>query len=153
MTLKELLKNVDAKITGNPDAEIKGIAYDSRKVKEGFLFVAIKGFETDGHKYIESAVKNGAVAVVGEEDVACACTYVKTADTRKALALLGAEFFDHPEKKLKIIGLTGTNGKTTTTYLIRQILMLKGLRCDLIGTNQIPISQCTDSCCFCNMCI
>ena len=141
MTLKELLKNIDAKITGNCDAEIKGIAYDSRKVKEGFLFVAIKGFETDGHKYIESAVNNGAVAVLGEEDIACACTYAKTSDTRKALALLSAEFFDHPEKKLKIIGLTGTNGKTTTTYLIRQILMLKGFRCDLIGTNQTIIGD------------
>ena len=141
MTLKELLRNIDAEITGNGDVEIKGIAYDSRKVKEGFLFVAIKGFETDGHKYIESAVKNGAAAVLGEEDIACECTYAKTADTRKALALCSAEFFDHPEKKLKIIGLTGTNGKTTTTYLIRQILMLKGLRCDLIGTNQTIIGD------------
>ena len=141
MTLKDILKNIDAKIEGNGDVEIKGIAYDSRKVKEGFLFVAIKGFETDGHKYIESAIKNGAAAVLGEEDIKCSATYAKTSDTRRALALCGAEFFDHPEKKLKIIGLTGTNGKTTTTYLIRQILMLKGLRCDLIGTNQIIIGD------------
>lgn len=141
MTLKELLKNIRYEISGNDEIEIKGIAYDSRKVKEGYLFVAIKGFETDGHKYIESALKNGAVAVLGEDDISCECTYVKTPDSRKALALCGAEFYDHPEKKLKIIGLTGTNGKTTTTYLIRQILMMKGLRCDLIGTNQILVGD------------
>lgn len=141
MTLKELVKDIDCKISGNPETEIKGIAYDSRKVQEGYLFVAIKGFETDGHKYIESAIKNGAVAVLGEEDISPECTYVKVNDSRKALALCGAQFYDHPEKKLKIIGLTGTNGKTTTTYLIRQILMLKGLRCDLIGTNQTIIGD------------
>lgn len=141
MTLKELVKNIDCEIFGNPEIEIKGIAYDSRKVKEGYLFIAIKGFETDGHKYIESAIKNGAVAVLGEDDIKCECTYIKAKDSRKALALTSAEYFDHPEKKLKIIGLTGTNGKTTTTYLIRQILMLKGLRCDLIGTNQIIIGD------------
>jgi UDP-N-acetylmuramoyl-L-alanyl-D-glutamate--2,6-diaminopimelate ligase len=141
MTLKELVKNINCTITGNPETEIKGIAYDSRKVQAGYLFVAVKGFETDGHKYIESAVKNGAAAVLGEEAAACGCTYVQTEDSRKALALCGAEFYGHPEKKLKIIGLTGTNGKTTTTYLIRQILMLKGLRCDLIGTNQTIIGD------------
>lgn len=141
MTLKELVQNIECKISGNAEIEIKGIAYDSRKVQEGYLFVAIKGFETDGHKYIDSAIKNGAVAVLGEENVQCACTYVRTDDSRKALALCSAEFFGHPEKKLRIIGLTGTNGKTTTTYLIRQILMLKGLRCDLIGTNQTIIGD------------
>ena len=141
MTLKELVKNINCTITGNPETEIKGIAYDSRKVQEGYLFVAVKGFETDGHKYIESAVKNGAAAVLGEEAASCDCTYVQTEDSRKALALCGSEFYGHPEKKLKIIGLTGTNGKTTTTYLIRQILMLKGLRCDLIGTNQTIIGD------------
>jgi len=141
MTLKELVKNIDCEIFGNTETEIKGIAYDSRKVQEGYLFIAIKGFETDGHKYIDSAIKNGAVAVLGEDDITCGCTYVKAKDSRKALALTSAEYFDHPERKLKIIGLTGTNGKTTTTYLIRQILMLKGLRCDLIGTNQIIIGD------------
>lgn len=141
MTLKELLKNTDVTISGNADVEIKGIAYDSRKVREGYLFVAIKGYETDGHKFIDSAIKNGAAAVLGEEELTCPCAYAKTADSRRALALCAAEYFGHPEKKLKIIGLTGTNGKTTTTYLIRQILMLKGCRCDLIGTNQIIIGD------------
>ena len=141
MTLKEIVTNLNCSISGNTEIDIKGIAYDSRKVKEGYLFIAIKGFETDGHKYIDSAIKNGAVAILGEEDIECDCTYVKTEDSRKALAICAAEFFGHPEKKLKIIALTGTNGKTTTTYLIRQILMLKGLRCDLIGTNQTIIGD------------
>jgi len=141
MTLYELLKDIEAEVFGNANVEIKGIAYDSRKVEEGFLFVAIRGFETDGHKYIDSAIKNGAVAVLGEDDVNCSCTYAKVKDSRKALAMCSAQFYDHPERKLKIIGLTGTNGKTTTTYLIRQILMLKGIRCDLLGTNQIIVGD------------
>ena len=141
MTLKEIIKDINAEVSGSTDIEIKGIAYDSRKVEEGFLFVAIKGFETDGHKYIQSAIQKGAAAVIGEEDGEYGCTYIKTANSRKALALSAAAFYDHPERKLKIIGLTGTNGKTTTTYLIRQILSLKGCRCDLIGTNQIIIGD------------
>ena len=141
MTLKEIVKNLNCEISGNAEINIKGIAYDSRKVKEGYLFIAIRGFETDGHKFIDSAIKNGAVAILGEEDIKSECTYIKTDDSRKAMALCAAEFYDHPERKLKIIALTGTNGKTTTTYLIRQILMLKGLRCDLVGTNQTIIGD------------
>ena len=141
MTLKELVKDIKCTISKNPDVEIKGIAYDSRKVKEGYLFVAIKGFETDGHKYIESALKNGAVAVLGEDDIKDDFSYVKVENSRRALAICAAQFYEHPERKLKIIGITGTNGKTTTSYLIRQILMLKGIRCDLIGTNQTIIGD------------
>lgn len=141
MILKDIISGLDAKASGITDIEIEGIAYDSRKVKKGFLFIAIKGYETDGHKYIESALKNGAVAVIGQEDLTLDCTYIKTDNSRRALAICAAQFYNHPEKKLKIIGITGTNGKTTTTYLIRQILMLKGTRCDLIGTNQIIIGN------------
>ena len=141
MILKDIISGLDAKTSGITDIEIEGIAYDSRKVKKGFLFIAIKGYETDGHKYIESALKNGAVAVIGQENLTLDCTYIKTDNSRRALAICAAQFYNHPEKKLKIIGITGTNGKTTTTYLIRQILMLKGTRCDLIGTNQIIIGN------------
>ncbi len=141
MKLSQLIQDINYEISGSSDIEIKGIAYDSRKVEPGYLFIAIKGFETDGHKYIDSAIKNGAAAVLGEDECDCPCTYVKTADSRKAMALCAAAFYDHPERKLKIIGITGTNGKTTTTYLIRQILMLKGMRCDLIGTNQTIIGD------------
>ncbi len=141
MKLSNLISDINKKIIGDTEIEISGIAYDSREVKPGYLFVAVKGFQVDGHKYIESAIKNGAVAVIGEEEISCGCTYIKTDNSRKALAMVGAAFYGHPERKLKIIGITGTNGKTTTTYLVRQILMLKGLRCDLIGTNQIIIGD------------
>ena len=141
MILKDIISALNANVSGTTDIEIKGIAYDSRKVEKGYLFIAIKGFETDGHKYIDSALKNGAVAVIGEEDLSLDCTYIKTDNSRRAMAICAAQFYNHPEKKLKIIGITGTNGKTTTTYLIRQILMLKGTRCDLIGTNQIIIEN------------
>ena len=141
MRLTELIEKFETEIHGDSDIEISGIAYDSRKVKPGYLFIAIKGYETDGHKYIDSAVANGAVAVIGEDCVECGCTYVKVKDSRKAMALCGAAYYGNPQDKIKIIGITGTNGKTTTTYLIRQILMLKGHRCDLIGTNQIIIGD------------
>ena len=141
MRLTELINKFETEIHGDSDIEISGIAYDSRKVKPGYLFIAIKGYETDGHKYIDSAVANGAVAVIGEDCVECGCTYVKVKDSRKAMALCGAAYYGNPQDKIKIIGITGTNGKTTTTYLIRQILMLKGHRCDLIGTNQIIIGD------------
>ena len=106
MTLKELVNDIECTISKNPDTEIKGIAYDSRKVKEGYLFVAIKGFETDGHKYIDSAIKNGAAAVLGEEDINGDFAYVRVKDSRRALAICGAQFYNHPERKLKIIGIT-----------------------------------------------
>lgn len=141
MKLKNLMHNIECEIFGNADVEISGIAYDSRQVKPGYLFIAIKGFETDGHKYINSAIENGAVAVVGEDSCECSCVYIRTPNSRKTMALCAAAFYNHPERKLKIIGITGTNGKTTTTYLIRQILMMKGLRCDLIGTNQTIIGD------------
>ncbi len=141
MKLSDVIEGIENVVKGNEDIDIKGIAYDSRKVKEGYLFVAIKGFETDGHKYIDAAIKNGAVAVLGEEDVNCDCTYVMTKNSRRALACTAANFYEHPERKLKIIGITGTNGKTTTTYIIRHILALKGIRCDLIGTNQTIIGD------------
>lgn len=141
MKLTKLIQNLKTEHSAIPDVEISGVAYDSRKVKPGYLFIAIKGFETDGHKYIDSAIKNGAVAVVGEDDVCCNVPYVRVDDTRKAMAVCGAQFYDNPQDKLKIIGITGTNGKTTTTYLIRQILRLKGIRCDLIGTNQTIIGE------------
>lgn len=141
MKLGKIVQSISQNIGSAADIEITGIAYDSRAVKPGYLFVAIRGFETDGHKYIKSAVRNGAAAVIGELDAECDCPYIKCEDSRRAMALAAAEFYGHPERRLKIIGITGTNGKTTTTYLIKQILNLKGERCDLIGTNQIIVGD------------
>ena len=141
MKLGKIVQSISQNIGSAANIEITGIAYDSRAVKPGYLFIAIRGFETDGHKYIQNAIENGAAAVIGESDAACDCPYIKCEDSRRAMALAAAEFYGHPERRLKIIGITGTNGKTTTTYLIKQILNLKGERCDLIGTNHIIVGE------------
>ncbi len=141
MKLKELLVGIEYTVTkGSVDIEIKGVAYDSRKVKEGYIFVAVKGYQTDGHNYIDKAFENGAVAVIGETDFEGKCC-IRCKDTRKALAIIGSNFYHNPKDKLKIIGVTGTNGKTTTTYLIREILELKGYKSGVIGTNKIIIDK------------
>lgn len=143
MTLSELLKDVNIKkIDGGGSMKISGIACDSRKVKPGNVFVCITGYETDGHKYAKSAVENGAVAVVAEHDlptVDVPCVIVD--NTRKAMSEMAATFYDYPYKKFKLIGITGTNGKTTTAYLIKSILEHLGKKVGLIGTNQNMIGD------------
>lgn len=119
----------------NFDIDISGIAYDSRKVQKGCLFVAITGFKEDGHRFIESAINNGASAIIVEKDVKVASIpVIKVDDSRKALAKLSAKFYNYPSKDLTVIGVTGTNGKTTTTYLIDSILKKLGINTGLIGT-------------------
>lgn len=135
MRLSELLKNTEHTLFGG-DADISAITYDSRKVTPGSLFVAVRGFNTDGHSYIEKALQNGASAILAEENGAYGVPTAVCPDTRKALAEVGAQFYGKPAEKLRIIGVTGTNGKTTTTYLIKQILDLLGYKTGLIGTNQ-----------------
>ncbi|NLM50687.1 MAG: UDP-N-acetylmuramyl-tripeptide synthetase, partial [Clostridiaceae bacterium] len=142
MLLREIVNNIKHELVrGSLDIEISGISYDSRKVKKGDLFVAIKGFTTDGHKYIESAVQNGAVAVIGQEDSGFCENYIKVKDSREALAQASLNFYQNPQKKLKLIGVTGTNGKTTTTHLIKSILEFNGYKCGLIGTNHNMIGS------------
>lgn len=118
------------------NTEIKGIAYDSRNVMEGYVFVCIKGFETDGHKFAKMAEKNGAAVIVAEDkiDVNVPVWYVE--NSRKAIADLACAFYGNPSERFKLIGVTGTNGKTTTTYLIRSILEEAGMCVGIIGTNQ-----------------
>ncbi len=118
------------------NVEITGIAYDSRNVVEGNVFVCIKGFETDGHRFAKMAEKNGAAVIVAEDpvDVNIPVWYVK--NSRQAIADLACTFYEHPSEKFKLIGVTGTNGKTTITYLVRSILEEAGMSVGIIGTNQ-----------------
>ncbi|MGN0349435.1 MAG: UDP-N-acetylmuramoyl-L-alanyl-D-glutamate--2,6-diaminopimelate ligase [Roseburia sp.] len=123
------------KVQGNRNLEITGICYDSRKVKPGYLFVCISGQHTDGHDYILEAARRGAVAVVVERRILpCGLTVVLVRDTRAALARLSAAYFDYPAKKLRMIGITGTKGKTTTAFFLAAILQKAGYRTGMMGT-------------------
>jgi UDP-N-acetylmuramoyl-L-alanyl-D-glutamate--2,6-diaminopimelate ligase len=137
MYFKELLRK--QKIicgSGNYEIDIRGLAYDSRQVKPGFVFVAIEGFKTDGHKFIPQAIANGAVALVGQKKISypAGVIWVQVPDTRLALAQMAACFYDYPAQKLRLIGVTGTNGKTTTANLIAAIYRGLGKQVGLIGT-------------------
>ena len=120
--------------TQYPDIEITGIQFDSRKVCFGNLFVALTGGSADGHDYIPTAISNGATAVVGTKDLKLTVPYLKVKDSREALAYLAASFNDHPGRKLIVIGVTGTDGKTTTSNLLFQILKIAGLKAGLVST-------------------
>nr|WP_312289152.1 UDP-N-acetylmuramoyl-L-alanyl-D-glutamate--2,6-diaminopimelate ligase [Clostridium chromiireducens] len=138
MNLKSILDGIDFKVVkGDIDVEINKINYDSRKVKNLDIFVCIKGYATDGHRYIDKAIENGAKIVVIQDDIEIddnSITVIKCADTRKALALMGANYYDNPSEKMKIIGITGTNGKTTTAFMIKDILEAYNKKVGLIGT-------------------
>jgi len=136
MLFSEIISNLTIyKSGGNLDIPIKGIAYDSRKISAGFVFVAIHGFKADGHKYIKQALDNGACALIIEKpmlnsDVA----WVQVDNTRMALAEASAAFYGYPHRNMEIIGITGTNGKTTTAFLMYNILQYLGHKTGLIGT-------------------
>lgn len=132
MTLSKLLDRVEYE-TLPKDTEIKYITSDSRKAGPGTLFVCIKGLKTDGHDYARKAVQNGAAAIVCEHDLGLE-NQVITPDTHKAWGTISSNFFGRPSEKLKLIGITGTNGKTTITYLIKHILEKSGKKTGLIGT-------------------
>lgn len=142
MRLAEILKYLKIKkFTGDDAVEIRGIAYDSRRVQEGDLFVAIKGLNVDGHRFVPEAVLTGAIAVVLEDDILEDGYFIErgvakilVADSRKALAIISSAFYGFPSKKLKLVGVTGTNGKTTTTHLVKSVLESAGLKTGLIGT-------------------
>jgi UDP-N-acetylmuramoyl-L-alanyl-D-glutamate--2,6-diaminopimelate ligase len=118
-----------------PDLPITGIAIDSRRVQPGYLFVALKGGSADGHDYIPKAIENGAAAVVGEQERSgLPVPYIRLENPRRALTWIAASFYDWPGRKLTVIGVTGTDGKTTTTNLIHQILLAAGIRAGMIST-------------------
>ena len=136
MRMSQLLEGVHLRsATAAMDLEIAEVRCDSRAVAPGDLFVAIRGFETDGHRYIASAMERGAAAVVCEEAPA-GVPAVVVEDARAALAAIGANRFGHPADAMTMIGVTGTNGKTSTTYFIKAILEAAGAKVGLIGTNQ-----------------
>lgn len=142
-TLNELLKNVRVmEMKGSDEIIISSICIDSRKSKPSSVFVAIKGASCDGHNFIEEAIKNGAVAIICEklpDLLREKVTYAKVADTKSAIANIASAFFDNPSSKLKLIGVTGTNGKTTTATLLYRLFQRLGYKVGLISTvrNQI----------------
>ena len=141
MKLQELLRGVAVKSsTAAEDLEIREVRYDSRAVQAGDLFVAIRGFATDGHQYIGKALEQGAVAVVCEEAPA-GVPAVVVENARQALAEIAANRFGHPADSMVMLGVTGTNGKTTTTYLVKHMLEDAGHKVGLIGTNQNLIGE------------
>lgn len=129
-----LPETISSNIKKPQDLNISSIAYDSRKVTKGTLFVAIPGFNFDGHDFIPEAIQKGAVLVVGEKDLDLGVPYVRVESSRKALGKISANFCKYPADKLNIIGITGTNGKTTTSYLIKAVLDKAGYNTGVIGT-------------------
>ncbi len=147
MRIEELAKALpQAFLLGDPDIEIQGISYDSRRVGPGDLFVCIKGYRHDGHSFIRDALLKGAVGLVVESDRVAelpplVVPVISTPDTRKALPFISAHFYDYPSQELRLIGVTGTNGKTTTTYLVKSILTAAGHKVGLIGGIGIHIGD------------
>ena len=143
MKLRELLAGIPVlDAAADLETEITGVSYDSRRTKPGDLFVAMTGFATDGHQYIGKALENGAAAVLCQQTPETDCPYIQTEDSRRALAVVGANWFHHPASGMTMIAVTGTNGKTTTTYLLKAILeQALGAKVGLIGTNQNMIGQ------------
>ena len=137
MKLKEVLREAEViQLQADMELEISGISCDSRKTKPGDLFVAVKGYESDGHRFVAKAVEKGAVCVLCEDAPETDIPFVRMANTRIGLAAVSANFLGRPAEKLKIVGVTGTSGKTTTTTLIRELIeKLTGEMCGLIGTN------------------
>ena len=148
MLLSEIIKELDYRvITGEPAADVTSVEFDSRRVLPGAVFVCIKGFKTDGHRFISSAVEKGAVCVIVEADregfdedelkkavEGTSCVVAEAADTKKALALIAATLEGHPERDIDVYGITGTKGKTTSTFMLRNMFEACGKKAGLIGT-------------------
>lgn len=149
MNLKNVIKNVETiEIKGSLDKEISNITSDSRNIEENGLFVAIIGYVLNGVKFIPDAIQNGAVAIMVDETVDISTlnvpeniTLIKVKNIRYQLAIASCNLYDNPSKKLKLIGVTGTKGKTTSTYMIKSILEKKGFKVGLIGSIAIYIGD------------
>ena len=152
MKLKELLQNIPVlECTADPELEISAVHYDSRKVTEGSLFVAVTGFASDGNRFIPMALGKGAAAVVTAKKPEGEIPFVLVESDRLALALLGCNFYGHPAASMTMIGVTGTNGKTSTTLLLKQVLEtvlgakvgLIGTMANMVGDEEIPTERTT----------
>jgi UDP-N-acetylmuramoyl-L-alanyl-D-glutamate--2,6-diaminopimelate ligase len=142
MKLGDIIQNAGAvKVRGDLGLEVSGICSDSRKVTPGAMFIAVKGHDSDGHTFIGNALAAGAAAIVYEDEGAvseysentCA-TFVRVEDSRRAVAMMAAAFYDNPSRKLTLVGITGTNGKTTTVTLLYHLFMGQGYNCGLLST-------------------
>lgn len=145
-SLKVLLNGLTYEVLqGTDELEIKSVEYDSRKVAEGSLFICIEGAVSDGHKFATDVAEKGAAALIVTKDITkelpCSVSVIKVPDSRYAMAFIAAAWFDHPAEKMKVIGITGTKGKTTTTYLVKSILEQAGHKVGLIGTIEAIIGQ------------
>lgn len=144
MKLAQLLERLEYQcVQGSIETEVKDIVNDSRKVSEGSLFLCIKGAVSDGHKYVPDVIEKGAKVLVVQDMVEAPedVTVIKVEDSRYAMALIAAAWYGHPAEKLKVIGITGTKGKTTTTYMIKSILEAAGHKVGLIGTIEAIIGD------------
>src|SRR5436309_5037791 len=143
MQLKVLTRAIaPRRVIGSLDREVESIAYDSRRVQGNTLFVAIRGEKSDGHQFVDQAIEQGASVIVAEREIASPrATCLVVDDSRETLADLSAAFYGMPARKLKMAAVTGTNGKTTTTFLIKHICEKAGVRCGLLGTVQYEIGD------------
>ncbi len=142
-TVAQLFGGIDCTVLGNPDDEVTGIAYRSDKVQPGNAFFCIVGLKSDGHSFAQDAIDHGAKVIVCERKVYLAdatdVTEVVVSDTRKAMAQVAANYYDNPSQAFSLVGITGTNGKTTTTYLVEHIAKRCGKRTGVIGTVGIVV--------------
>ena len=143
-TIKHICQNVDCEIvSGSSELITSGISFDSRKTKKGHLFIAVKGVQTDGHLFVQKAIENGAIAVMIQKDIEIQkdITVLKTKDSSKALGIAASNFYDNPSSKIKLIGITGTNGKTTTATLLYKLFMKLGHKSGLVSTIKNYINE------------
>lgn len=139
MELKKLIKNIRCKVIGSKLIEIKELYHNDKEVKFGGLYFCLQGEKFDGKNYVSGAIKNGAVAIVVNEEIEGLKNVVQVVvkNVRKTMSVVACNFYDNPANKLKIIGVTGTNGKTTTTFMVADLLKNEGKKCAIIGTNGV----------------
>ena len=137
--VRSLCKHVE----GDLETCINGVSYSSKNVQEGFLFVAVRGYTTDGHLYIDDAIQRGAKAILAEEDFLCPSSVVKilVSDSRKALSAISSLYYGNPTSSLQLVGVTGTNGKTTVTYLVKDLLSFADKKVGMVGTTGLYIAN------------